>query len=212
MCKPSNLLLLPPLIAGECVPAKVWDWTERMDLALAPHACNLELLAPLPLAASSTLPELQHCSRLRSLRLQHVHLPALAALAGLTSLLLLDATVFFPDSTPDWLEWAAGLVKLQELRITAAQMRLQPEGGLSSLLPLRRHIQTLRLDDCMVLTDAGAAVMARLCALERLEVTCCRISQAALVSWPGRCHGSHIWRRGCQTVSLVRVLVTVPGH
>ncbi|KAI3429543.1 hypothetical protein D9Q98_005631 [Chlorella vulgaris] len=165
---------------GECVPAKVWDWTERMDLALAPHACNLELLAPLPLAASSTLPELQHCSRLRSLRLQHVHLPALAALAGLTSLLLLDATVFFPDSTPDWLEWAAGLVKLQELRITAAQMRLQPEGGLSSLLPLRRHIQTLRLDDCMVLTDAGAAVMARLCALERLEVTCCRISQAAL--------------------------------
>ena len=59
-------------------------------------------------------------------------------------------------------------------------MRLQPEEGLAALLPLAGRLLALRLDGCLLLTDAGAGVLAQLTALKRLEVTSCQVGQAAV--------------------------------
>jgi hypothetical protein len=70
--------------------------------------------------------------------------------------------VLYPEADPCWLDFATGLSCLKELRLTAAQLRLQPEGGLACLLPLRGSLAVLRLDGCMLLTDAKAALLAQL--------------------------------------------------
>ena len=70
--------------------------------------------------------------------------------------------VLYPSADPCWLDFAVGLACLRQLRLTAAQMRLQPEEGLACLLPLRGTLSALRLDGCMLLTDAGAALLAQL--------------------------------------------------
>lgn len=151
-----------PLPAGLAVPAKIWRWEEAMQRALAPHAQHIEVLAPLPALSDSPLPQLAACRRLRRLALRHIHaaaLPALGALGGLESL---DAHVFFPAALDGWLDWAAGLRSLQDLRLTAAVLRLQAEDGLAALLPLKATLRELRLDGCVLLTDTGAAVLAQL--------------------------------------------------
>ena len=63
-------------------------------------------------------------------------------------------------------------------------MRLQPEEDLAALLPLAGRLLALRLDGCLLLTDAGAGVLAQLTALKRLEVTSCQVGQAAC-GWAG---------------------------
>lgn len=70
--------------------------------------------------------------------------------------------VLFSSSDPGWLDWAAGLRCLQYLAVSAALLRLQPEAGLGALLPLRPRLRALRLDGCVLLTDAGAATLAQL--------------------------------------------------
>lgn len=170
-----------------------------MQVALAPHAITLEVLAPLPHPAASPLPRLALFQRLRALQLRHIHAhAALPALSGLALLQQLDATgaaanvlqrcrstclfltpvccytphlppprccrpaVFFPAAVEGWLDWAASLGSLRELRLAAAPMRLQSEeDGLRSLLPLQSQLQGLRLDGCMVLSDAGTLLLAQ---------------------------------------------------
>ena len=70
--------------------------------------------------------------------------------------------VLYPAAAPCWLDFAADLGCLRELCLTAAQLRLQPEEGLACLLPLRSSLAALRLDGCLLLTDAGAALLAQL--------------------------------------------------
>lgn len=70
--------------------------------------------------------------------------------------------VLFSACDPGWLDWAAGLASLQYLAVSAALLRLQPEGGLGALLPLRPRLRALRLDGCVLLTDVGAASLAQL--------------------------------------------------
>lgn len=48
------------------------------------------------------------------------------------------------------------------MHLTAAPLRLQPEDGLQCVLPLRRHLRALRLDGCVLLTDAGVPLLAQL--------------------------------------------------
>ncbi|KAL4427784.1 hypothetical protein ABPG75_001873 [Micractinium tetrahymenae] len=165
---------------GRC---KIWDWQPGMDTALAPCVLHLELLAPLLHPTSGALPLLATCPHLHRLTLRHVRSIALPALAHLTRLQRLDATVLFTSAAPDapgWLRWASALHQLHTLRLTAAVTWLQPEEGLAALLPLRRRMASLRLDGCVLLTDSGAAVLAQLSLLERLEATCCQLSQAGL--------------------------------
>lgn len=88
------------------------------------------------------------------------------------------AAVFFPSAQEGWLDWAVGLTRLQELRLKAATMRLQPEEGLRCLLPLRHSLQALRLDGCVLLTDAGAPTLAQ------LRCVCCPGLAAAVDVWP----------------------------
>ena len=88
--------------------------------------------------------------------------------------------MFFPEASPTWLDWLPGLRLLRQLRLAAAQMRLQPDEGLTALLPLAGRLLALRLDGCLLLTDAGAGVLAQLTALKRLEVTSCQVGQAAV--------------------------------
>lgn len=133
-----------------------------MQGALTPHARHIEVLAPLPAPDSSPLPQLPSCWRLRHLVLRHIHTAALPALEALGGLVSLDAQVFFPAALDGWLDWAAGLGSLQELRLTAAVLRLQPEEGLAALLPLQAQLRELRLDGCVLLTDTGAAVLAQM--------------------------------------------------
>ncbi|PSC74844.1 F-box LRR-repeat 14 [Micractinium conductrix] len=159
---------------------RIWVWEDGMQGSLAPHVLSLEVLAPLPHLDASPLLALPACARLHSLTLHHVRAAALPALAGLTRLQRLDATVFFPDAAPGWLDWASGLRCLQELRLAAAMTHLQPEESLAALLPLRRCLTDLRLDGCLLLTDAGAQLLAQLSLLESLEVTACQVSQAGL--------------------------------
>lgn len=70
--------------------------------------------------------------------------------------------VLFPSSDGAWLDWAASLSSLQYLGLAAALLRLQPEAGLASLLPLARRLRALRLEGCMLLTDAGVETLAQL--------------------------------------------------
>ena len=70
--------------------------------------------------------------------------------------------VLYPAADPCWLDFAVGLSCLRDLRLTAAQLRLQPEEGLACLLPLRGSLAALRLDGCLLLTDAGASLLAQL--------------------------------------------------
>lgn len=65
-------------------------------------------------------------------------------------------------SAPGWLDWVSGLHQLHTLHLTAAVTWLQPEEGLQALLPLRQRLSSLRLDGCVLLTDAGAQTMAQL--------------------------------------------------
>ncbi|KAI7842734.1 hypothetical protein COHA_003663 [Chlorella ohadii] len=162
---------------GHAVPAHIWRWEEQMAAALAPQARAVTVLAPLPHAAASPLPQLARFPRLGRLTLRHIHVAALPALSGLTGLRQLDAIVYFPAADEGWLDWATGLTSLQRLHLTAALLRLQPEDGLQCLLPLRRHLRSLRLDGCMLLTDEGVPLLAQLSGLTRLEVTCCQASQ-----------------------------------
>lgn len=63
-----------------------------MAAALAPQARAVTVLAPLPHASASPLPQLARFPRLSRLTLRHIHAAALPALSGLTGLRQLDAT------------------------------------------------------------------------------------------------------------------------
>ena len=78
-------------LAGHAVPAHIWRWEEQMAAALAPQARAITVLAPLPHAAASPLPQLARFPRLGRLTLRHIHVAALPALSGLTGLRQLDA-------------------------------------------------------------------------------------------------------------------------
>lgn len=71
--------------------ARIWEWQAGMERAVAPHACQVDLLAPLPLPSSSPLPQTPACTRLRSLTIHHIHAAALPALSALVRLQSLDA-------------------------------------------------------------------------------------------------------------------------
>lgn len=63
-----------------------------MAAALAPQARAVMVLAPLPHACASPLPQLARFARLSWLTLRHIHAAALPALGGLTGLRQLNAT------------------------------------------------------------------------------------------------------------------------
>ena len=62
--------------------------------------------------------------------------------------------------------------------MSAAVIRLQPECGLTALIPLSTNLKRLRLDNCVLPGDAGAASLARLTALRTLSLLPAMLGQA----------------------------------
>ena len=123
--------------------------------------------------------------------------------------------VYFPAADEGWLDWATGLTSLQRLHLTAALLRLQPEDGLQCLLRLRRHLRSLRLDGCMLLTDEGVPLLAQLrCsggwAMRMRDTALARLRDAA---WkPGRvCSASPPALPWACIVALLASCTSPPG-
>jgi hypothetical protein len=143
---------------------------------------------------------------LRELSMHHVDVDALHCLAGLSSLESLSVCVCFPfaplsptvqspsprsDAAKDcsWLDWAAGLTDLTFMSISASPLSLQPEAGIETLTLLTR-LETLKLRDCVLLTDAGANRLTRLPQTMRfLEASPSRLSENGLTRLLGALPG-----------------------
>eukprot|EP00887_Chlorella_sp_A99_P003147 scaffold9.g3147.t1 len=166
---------------GHSYAAKLWAWEPGAAAALGPHARHIDLMAPLPLPTPRVCPLLRVAHLpLRTLRLRHCAADALPALAELTTLEELDANVHFTGAHANWLAFAGELPGLRSLALRAAVVRLQPEEGLSALAPLRGRLARLRLQGAVLLTDTGAALLARLPGLARLEVSPSSLGQGGI--------------------------------